>query len=88
MTKQITVTLSTPVGGELASLTGTVEQIRDTITNWLETAEHGDTIRITDADSVDDDTNIVKPEWGSQQWAEARGDDIPSYDELGDEFDA
>jgi hypothetical protein len=28
-----------------------------------------------------------KPAWGSQEWAETRGDDIPSYDVPGDDRD-
>lgn len=28
-----------------------------------------------------------RPVHGSQEWAETRGDDIPSYDQPGDDFD-
>jgi len=29
-----------------------------------------------------------KPAWGSQEWAETRSDDGPSYDQPGDDYDA
>ncbi len=33
-------------------------------------------------------TTSRKPAYGSAEWAETRGDDIPSYDVPGDDFDA
>lgn len=100
-------TLSTPVGDELASIEGDFDQIKDTILNWIETAEDGDSIVVqkdfvmetADHNWAQMAPNVVKfkpklgpihrkPSPGSQEWAETRGDDIPSYDQPGDDFDA
>ena len=37
---------------------------------------------------IDSGRRERKPEWGSQEWAETRGDDIPPLDEPGDDFDS
>ena len=91
---KIRATLSTPVGGELGSIEGEVHQIQDTIINWLENAQDGDMIIVKtefeeeDTEPLPDNTNVIRPRFGSQAWAETYQDDIQSLDQPGDDFDA
>ena len=90
---KIRCTLSTPVGGELGSIEGEVDQIKDTIVNWLENAQDGDMIIVKtefEEENVDpqEGSNVIRPRFGSQQWAETYQDDIQSLDQPGDDFDA
>lgn len=64
---RITVTLSTPIGGELGSISGEVDQIKDTIINWLETAADGDTLTVK-SEEADLGENVIafRPRWGDE----------------------
>jgi hypothetical protein len=82
------VTFSAPGVGIIATAEGTIPQIQSTIIDWVKNGISGATITIEEVDQTNDETNVVRPEWGSAQWAETYSDDIPSYDEPGDYFDA